>query len=202
MAIANIRPLLIRMIPIVAACFLLTSIGPLFANENIEDLIATCAACHGENGVPQEKTTPVIWGQNEGYMYLQMRDLQKGTRKNEIMQGVVKGLERNQLRALAAHFSKLKWPDLQQPDPSAGVASIAIHAAKALACVVCHQGQYEGDGTTGRMAGQSIDYLAKTTRDFRDGTRANNPGMTTMMRTLTEAEVDALAQYIGTLRIQ
>ena len=29
------------------------------------------------------KTTPVIWGQNEGYLYLQLRDFKSGARKND-----------------------------------------------------------------------------------------------------------------------
>ena len=35
-----------------------------------------CAACHGETGVPQLEATPVISGQNAGYMFLQLRDFQ------------------------------------------------------------------------------------------------------------------------------
>ena len=88
---------------VLAACVLANS-TTVQAEESILELATTCAACHGENGSPQDKTTPVIWGQNEGYMYLQLRDMQKGTRKNEQMQAIVEGLERADLRALAAHF--------------------------------------------------------------------------------------------------
>ena len=38
--------------------------------DTLEEKAAMCAGCHGENGVPQEKTTPVIWGQYQGYLYL------------------------------------------------------------------------------------------------------------------------------------
>ena len=30
------------------------------------------SAPHGESGVPQLKTTPVIWGQNAGYLFYQL----------------------------------------------------------------------------------------------------------------------------------
>ena len=92
---------------VLAACVLTTS-TTVQAEEGTEGLVTTCAACHGENGVPQDKATPVIWGQNEGYRYLQLRDFQKGTRKNEQMRAIVEVLERADLRALAAHFSKLE----------------------------------------------------------------------------------------------
>ena len=44
-----------------------------------------CATCHGEQGIPINKQTPVIWGQNEGYLYLQLRDFKSGARKNALM---------------------------------------------------------------------------------------------------------------------
>ena len=105
------------------------------AEESILELATTCAACHGENGVPQEKTTPVIWGQNEGYMYLQLRDMQKGTRKNEQMRAIVEGLERADLRALAAHFSKLNWPNLGQAEAPPAVEKKAKTASFWGCCI-------------------------------------------------------------------
>jgi cytochrome c553 len=172
------------------------------AEESILELATTCAACHGENGVPQEKTTPVIWGQNEGYMYLQLRDMQKGTRKNEQMRAIVEGLERADLRALAAHFSKLNWPNLGQAEAPPAVEKKAKTASLAMSCTVCHQGEYEGDGTTGRLAGQSRAYLDKTANDFRTKERANNPGMASVFRSMEQDEVEAINEYLAGLRLQ
>ena len=39
------------------------------AAQTIEEKAQLCTACHGEAGIPQEKATPIIWGQNEGYLY-------------------------------------------------------------------------------------------------------------------------------------
>ena len=50
--------------------------------DTIEDKAALCGACHGEKGLPADPTTPIIWGQNAGYLYLQFRDFQKGARKD------------------------------------------------------------------------------------------------------------------------
>lgn len=172
------------------------------ADEDISELVTTCAGCHGENGIPQDKTTPVIWGQNEGYMYLQLRDFQKGTRKNEQMQAIVDGLERPVLRALAAHFTKLDWPKLDQPEAPAAIEKQAKSVSLAMSCTVCHQGEYEGDGTTGRLAGQSLDYLNKTAEDFRSGARANNPGMANVFRSMKEEDVKAMNEYLAGLRLQ
>ena len=172
------------------------------AEENILELATTCAACHGENGVPQDKATPVIWGQNEGYIYLQLRDFQKGTRKSEQMRAIVDGLERADLRALAAHFSKLEWPNLGQAEAPPDVEKKAKTASLAMSCTVCHQGEYEGDGTTGRIAGQSRAYLDKTASDFRTKERANNPGMASVYRSMEQDDIDALNEYLAGLRLQ
>src|SRR5690242_4553548 len=50
--------------------------------DSIEDKAQICAACHGEKGLPADPSIPIIWGQNEGYLYLQLRDFQKGARKD------------------------------------------------------------------------------------------------------------------------
>jgi len=172
------------------------------AEESILELATTCAACHGENGVPQDKATPVIWGQNEGYIYLQLRDFQKGTRKNEQMRAIVEGLERADLRALAAHFSKLNWPNLGQAEAPPAVEKKAKTASLAMSCTVCHQGEYEGDGTTGRLAGQSRAYLDKTANDFRTKERANNPGMASVFRSMEQDDIEAMNEYLAGLRLQ
>ena len=172
------------------------------AEESILELATTCAACHGENGSPQDKATPVIWGQNEGYIYLQLRDFQKGTRKNEKMRAIVEGLERADLRALAAHFSKLNWPNLGQAEAPPAVEKKAKTASLAMSCTVCHQGEYEGDGTTGRLAGQSRTYLDKTANDFRTKERANNPGMASVFRSMEQDDIEALNEYLAGLRLQ
>jgi cytochrome c553 len=172
------------------------------AEESILELATTCAACHGENGSPQDKATPVIWGQNEGYIYLQLRDFQKGTRKNEQMRAIVEGLERADLRALAAHFSKLNWPNLGQAEAPPAVEKKAKTASLAMSCTVCHQGEYEGDGTTGRLAGQSRTYLDKTANDFRTKERANNPGMASVFRSMEQDDIEALNEYLAGLRLQ
>src|SRR5437868_3618646 len=86
--------------------------------QTIETKTQLCAACHGQAGIPQQKTTPVIWGQQLGYLYLQLRDYKSGARKNEQMSAVVATLERDDMMALAQYFSQKQWPNLQQPRAS------------------------------------------------------------------------------------
>ena len=160
-----------------------------------------CATCHGEQGVPTQKNIPVIWGQNEGYLIFQLRDFKSGARKNDLMSPIAAGIDPNDINAFAAYFSKLKWPNLQQPPAPADVAAKAQATAASVGCPGCHLAYFQGDGTTARLAGQNHDYLLKTMNDFRDKTRGNNPGMSDLMKATSPEDIGALAQYLAGLQI-
>jgi cytochrome c553 len=169
--------------------------------QTIEEKAQACSACHGESGVPIDNLTPVIWGQNEGYLYLQLRDFKSGRRKNEIMAPMAAALEKDDMKALAAYFTKLKWPDLQQPSAPKDISGKAQSAIASIGCIGCHLDQFQGDGTTARLAGQRREYLEKTMREFRDGTRGNNPGMSDLMKATPADDIAPLAQYLAGLQI-
>jgi cytochrome c553 len=180
---------------------LLTSSSGLAA-DNIEEKAKICAACHGEQGIPQLKTTPVIWGQNEGYLFLQLRDLKSGARKNDLMSPIAATLAKEDLLPLANYFSKLKWPNLQQPPAPQDVATKALRANSSVGCTGCHLDHFQGDGSTARLAGQQHDYLIKTMMDFRNRTRGNNPGMSDLMNVASPDDLTALAEYLAGLQIE
>jgi len=164
-----------------------------------DDKVQLCNACHGENGMPQDKTIPVIWGQQQGYLYLQLRDYKRGDRQNEPMQAVVAEMERSDMMALAEYYSQKPWPDLRQPRPPEPVATQALRANVALGCTGCHLGEYQGAGTQPRLAGQIKDYMASTMIAFRTGERGNNPGMSDLMKAISEEDIAALAEYLAGL---
>jgi cytochrome c553 len=181
---------------LVAAALAATS--PAWA-QTIAERVQLCSGCHGANGVPPDKTWPVISGQGLGYLYLQLRDFKSGARKSELMAPVVAALDRDEMMALAGYFSKQPWPDLRQPRAPAAVATQAATANTATGCTGCHQGAYQGEGTQPRLAGQAREYLAKTMLDFRNKSRGNNPGMTDLMLATSESDIAALAEYLAGL---
>lgn len=186
------------LVPLLAPLFMGTG---AFAADPIEAKAKVCAACHGENGVPQLKTTPVIWGQNAGYMFLQLRDFQSGARKNDLMSPIAAALAKEDLLPLATYFSQLKWPNLGQPEASSDATAKAQSAVASVGCIGCHLDHFQGDGTTARLAGQQHDYLQKTMMDFRTKARGNNPGMSDLMNATTPEAIDALAQYLAGMQI-
>ena len=176
------------------------ALAPSVPAQTIEEKAQICGACHGENGIPQQKIMPVIWGQQQGYLYLQLRDYKSGARKNDIMSPLAQTLERDDMMALALYFSQKPWPDLQQPPAPPDVAKRAIAANVSIGCTGCHQGEYQGAGTQPRLAGQTREYLQQSVMDFRTRARGNNPGMTDLMLATAVEDIDALAQYTAGLQ--
>jgi cytochrome c553 len=175
---------------------LFAGLAPAMA-QTIEEKAAVCAACHGENGVPIDKSIPVIFGQNEGYIYLELRDMKKGARKNEQMAPILQDMSRDDMLALAAYFAAKPWPNLQQPRASVAEAQRFDTLAASAQCVQCHQAGYIGAGTQPRLAGQSLEYLTKTALDFRSGARANNDWMRDLLRRYSEDDVKLMARVLA-----
>ncbi len=165
--------------------------------QTIEEKAAQCAACHGANGIPADKTWPVIWGQHQGYLYLQLRDFKSGARKSDVMGPIAQAFERDDMLALGLYFSQKAWPDLQQPRAPAAVAAKAVTANNSIGCTGCHQSEYQGEGTQPRLAGQNRAYLQQSMMDFRTRARGNNPGMTDLMLATSPDDIAALAEYLA-----
>lgn len=170
---------------------------PAAVADSVTDAIVVCSSCHGEEGVPVDTMTPVIWGQNRDYILNQLRDFKSGRRKNEIMAGMVAELSWSDMQGLAAHFSKQKWPEIKHEAPTGDTLTAAHATLDGLNCNECHQTSYQGDMVRPRLAGQQADYLEKTMKDFRDGTRTNYPGMSALMRDLTDDEIKSVASYLA-----
>ena len=167
--------------------------------DTIDEKAAVCSSCHGEKGIPADKAIPIIWGQQEGYLYLQLRDFKKGARKNEIMNGIAETLEKDDMKELAAYFAAKPWPNLDQPSASDADVGAAKTANSAVGCSACHLDKFQGTGTVPRLSGQSHAYLSKTLAEFRSGERANNPGMTSLAQATPEPDLKAMEAYLAGL---
>jgi cytochrome c553 len=189
-----------RLIPggVMLGALLGASAAPAVA-QSIAEKAEVCAACHGEDGKPTDKATPVIWGQQLGYIYVQLRDFKRGDRKNEIMQPIAASFEKDDMLAIAEYFSQKKWPDLGQPRAPKDVSERAQSANHSVGCTGCHLDRFQGDGTVPRLAGQSREYLSKTIANFRTRARGNNPGMTDLMLATKPDDLAALVEFLSGL---
>jgi cytochrome c553 len=167
--------------------------------QTIEEKTEICAGCHGADGKPIDKTIPTLWGQQQGYIYIQLRDFKRGDRKSDIMQPIASAFTRDDMLAIADYFSRKPWPDLGQPRAPKDVADRALKANASVGCTGCHLDHFQGDGTVPRLAGMGRDYMTKTITDFRSHARGNNPGMSDLMNATSLDDLAALEEYLSGL---
>lgn len=67
-----------------------------------------CAGCHGVDGNSSTPSFPKLAGQHEDYLYHSLKAYKSGKRKNAIMSGQVANLSDQDMKDLAAYFSKQK----------------------------------------------------------------------------------------------
>jgi cytochrome c553 len=181
--------------PLLAALAFTLSLASQASAESVEDKAALCMTCHGEQGKPIDPLIPVISGQHQGYLYLQLRDYKLGNRVNEQMTSIVQDLPKEDMLALAEYFSQQQWPNLNQPRASEAEAKRAETTVVSGQCGSCHGETGEGNGTQPRIKGQGRDYILRTLTEFRDKQRKNNPWMTDLMGTIQPDDIAALAAY-------
>lgn len=160
---------------------------------------AVCAACHGPDGSSTVPLYPILAGQTARYLYLQLRDFKEGRRKDPLMSPMAANLSKEDMLDLAAYFSQ------QKPAPSnyridSAKATMGKQVADAALCTMCHQGGFAGQNEVPRVSGQHYEYIVKQLTDFRAKNRTNDAGnMTAYAKSLTDEQIDALAQYITNL---
>jgi cytochrome c553 len=194
MTLRPLPPILFLLFPFVTAA---QSAAP--SDPAIKDKVETCVACHGPAGNSASGAFPVLAGQNARYIYLQLRDFKEGRRKDPSMDPIAAPLTQADMLALADYFSK------QKPTPNGFVADPAKVVAgrkksDEVLCPMCHQGEFVGQNEIPRVAGQQYDYVKKQLADFKAKRRTNDAGnMTSVAGTLSDADIENLAQYIANL---
>ncbi|WP_245560648.1 c-type cytochrome [Colwellia piezophila] len=171
-----------------------------------KDKALACAACHGADGNSLVPIYPNLAGQSANYIAKQLADFKSGKRSDPVMAGMVAALTSEDMNDLAAYFA------VQSAKSGTGESNEVGHklylggdAAKGVtACIACHGVAGKGMKQAGfpSLTGQSKDYLKKQLTSFRDGSRGNdnNGIMRNIAIKLSDADIDAVAQYITSLK--
>jgi cytochrome c553 len=187
------------------ALFLLASFAVVSAAEAqaVEQKVAVCQACHLTGTLQSASVIPNIWGQSEGYIYIQLRDFKSGARnapEDAAMRGFVATMSDADMLEIAKYASTQPWPKVGPVSTDKALLKKGADAMAVLPCGGCHFNDWKGFSANPRIGDQSTAYLAATFRQFRAGSRANSPGMSDLLRTLDEGEIDAIAAYLNAVR--
>jgi cytochrome c553 len=168
--------------------------------QAIEQKAAVCQACHLTGTLQSTSVNPNIWGQSEGYLYIQLRDFKSGARnapEDAAMRGFVATMSDADMLAIAKYASAQPWPKVEPVSTDAALLKKGAYAAAIVGCGGCHFNGWKGFSANPRIGGQTTAYLAATIRQFRSAARANSPGMSDLLRLYDEADVDAVAAYLN-----
>jgi cytochrome c553 len=192
------------MLKIIARIALLLLAGfagmSLVQAQAIEQQVAICKTCHLTGTLESTSVIPNIWGQSEGYIYIQLRDFKSGARnapEDAAMRGFAATMSDADMLEIAKYASTQPWPKVEPISTDAALLKKGAYATALVGCGGCHFNDWKGFSANPRIGDQTTAYLAATIRQFRSGSRANSPGMSDLVRTFDEGDIDAVAAYLN-----
>ena len=160
----------------------------LTAGAPNKEILATCAKCHGEDGIGTSAASPSLAGQDAAYMLKALLSYKDGSRDDDVMSPRAAKLSEDEMKSLAAYYSGLtpKAPNVAQPLTTAQWVEKCDH---------CH-------GAAGNsirpnvpaLSSQRYDYLQTVMTLYRSGER-KSPEMSAMSSVLTDDDIAGLAAY-------
>lgn len=78
------------------------------SSKVVQSLAATCANCHGTNGVTVGARLPALAGQSEAELLAALKGFKDGSRPATVMHQISKGYTDQQLALLAGYFAAQK----------------------------------------------------------------------------------------------
>jgi len=174
---------------------------------------AMCAGCHGEQGFAIAPNFPNLAGQRPGYLVKQIEDFQNNHRYNDTMSPMAQAVaSKEDLFDIAAYFAAQKpmkamdaGSDSKAVKMGEGVYEKGNEKTGLYGCVNCHGPKGRGKSPTNQIfpviGGQNKDYLVNQLKNFKSGDRKNDPAsmMMDVAKRMTDAEIDAVAEYLSTI---
>ena len=182
------------------AALLLLAPAALAAAASFEERTAACLACHGAGGQSLIPDTPSIGGQPFFFVVAQLFLFRRGARANAPMSEVARTMTDDDLRAFGEWVSKLPPP--RPPAEPADPARLKRGAllVQQRPCVSCHNPDFSGREQMPRLAHQREEYLLRSMREYKSGTRIGyGAAMTEELVGLSDADLQDLAYFLANL---
>lgn len=154
-----------------------------------------CGACHGDDGNSRTPDIPSLAAQPEFFLTNQLILFREGVRKVPGMSELLKGLDDQDIVALAQHFAGLAAKASEEKiDPA--LVKRGETLVGPLRCASCHLPSLAGQDQMPRLSKQRVDYLIHALKQFRDGTRSGaDTLMSNVVAGLSDDDLAALAHY-------
>lgn len=183
-----------------AAAFLLLVAAVTAPAATVDERLAPCLACHGENGQSLIPEVPSLGAQPVFFLSVQLLMFREKMRNLEPMTGMMQGWSDDELRRAAAMIAKLPAPIASSNALDPARAEKARALIQQHRCNFCHKPDFSGEDNAPRLAGQREDYLLKALREYKNNRRrAYDPSMADALHPLTDADFQDLAHYLSRL---
>jgi len=164
---------------------------------------ASCAKCHGLDGMSKSPGIPHLSGQHVNYIWAGLFVYKNGERQSRPMHGVVDNLSQDDMVNVAAYYASLP-PFSQIPHQTAGplpadedpFAEVKEATAE---CAGCHgeDGNSDVPGVPS-LAGQHVAYLIAAVRAYQDGLRKSDE-MQAFAESLDGPIIEDMAYYYAAM---
>lgn len=169
---------------------------------------ATCAACHGINGVAINPEWPNLAGQHAGYIIKQLQDYKANkTRQEPIMSAFAMTLSDKDIEEIAKYYASLKHakPAKASQDAKKGKEIYTRGDLKKhiTACIACHGPDGTGNAQAGFpvLSGQNVNYTIGQLKAFKTKRRSNdiNGIMHDISKRMTAQDMQDVAEYVNSV---
>jgi cytochrome c553 len=162
---------------------------------------ATCVACHGADGVSTNPSVPSLAGQVGTYLHWQLLLYRDRRRVDPQMAPIAAALSEGDMADLAAYFAAQRPATPTTAAADAGATDAGRRLAESYHCNDCHGRDFAGRDYAPRLRGLSREYVVAQMRGFKARTRGDLDGaMTQAAQPVADADIEPLADYIGSIR--
>ena len=75
---------------------------------DLSEVLAQCAACHGVDGIAKSADVPHLAGQQELYLFNQIKAFRSGARPHKEMRFMSRQLSDAEMREIARHYAAMR----------------------------------------------------------------------------------------------
>lgn len=180
--------------------------------------VAACVDCHGTNGQGSPSNDfPALGTQSARYIQEQLNAFTRGSRSNDIMAPIAKGMTPAQIAQVAAYASQLAGSSVdEQPSVAAAGGEQLVQRGRILyqygkmlsptqfvpSCRLCHGDNAQGGGDQfPPLAGQPAGYIAQQLEAWQGGHRTNDPNglMMSIAVRLDADDIKAVSAYLASI---
>ena len=166
--------------------------------QSLDERFQVCLACHGADGQSRIPETPSLGGQPAFFAIAQLFLFREGRRDNAAMVAAAKGLTNDDLRAFAERITRLPPPPPPEDPPDPARFARGRTLTLRHPCGVCHNPDFSGREQMPRLANQREEYLLRTMREYKSGSRLGYGGaMAQELAGLSDQDLIDLAHFLA-----